>query len=227
MLSDRNIPQQDIETGIIEQHEINSNLELTNSNDYYTYNIHSNQDSNSEQTVIESWTYAKEELILSWRRGILKDADIHERASSKFKVKHNRENNIGMILPLIMTVIQLILAYFGIVTDNIVIYTDQKIVVNNTLINSSINNSQYSRISILVGGIGSIVQAYIQHRNNSNKSGQNYVENSQYSSRYSDIVTKIDSELAKTKNFRTIADLFIAEIRYNISNLKNNAPPLC
>jgi hypothetical protein len=56
--------------------------------------------------------------------------------------------------------------------------------------------------------------------------GQLYEQHFQYSARYSDVVNRIDSELARKRKFRTPADVFITEIKCRIDNLNDTAPTL-
>ena len=204
--------------------------QLSRNSDYNTYIEESVRYTNSEQTVVESWTIEKEEMILNWRKKILKDSDIHERASIKFKKNYKFENIVTICFSLTMAVMQLIFSYLDPSINSTVIFPEigpngwTGTITNITSISQE--SSNLSRVSFLLGGISSIILALIQHINNLNRSGQNYAENSQYSARYADIATKIEAEMAKTKTFRTVADLFIAEIRYNMSGLKNNAPPV-
>ena len=55
---------------------------------------------------------------------------------------------------------------------------------------------------------------------------QLYEKHFSYSAKYSDISTKIDSELYRKKAFRIPADVLITEIKCKIDNLTDNAPEL-
>jgi hypothetical protein len=46
----------------------------------------------------------------------------------------------------------------------------------------------------------------------------------QYSARYNDIVTRIESELVKRRKYRTPTDVFITELKCRIESLNDNAP---
>ncbi len=185
---------------------------------------HQYTDRSSEQTIVESWTRKKEILVLEWRNILLTDADIHGKASKKFKHKYEFENRIAVAIPIIMTVVQLLFVFFENYNQisNISTITSDN---NTTITNSdSLHNTNYGIIFNLINGIAYAVLALIQQKNNQNRSGPNSANNTQYASRYSDIITKIDSELSRSRKFRSVADVFITELRYNISNLKNNAP---
>ncbi len=56
--------------------------------------------------------------------------------------------------------------------------------------------------------------------------GQLYEQHFFYSSHYSNIVSRIESELSRRRKFRTPADVFITELKCTINNLNDNAPEL-
>jgi hypothetical protein len=58
---------------------------------------------------------------------------------------------------------------------------------------------------------------------------EKYALHFQYSARYDDLITSIDSELSRQKRFRQPADTFITEIRCKIDNLNHTSPefPAC
>ena len=59
--------------------------------------------------------------------------------------------------------------------------------------------------------------------------GEKYALHFQYSARYDDIITAIDTELSRQKKFRRPADVFVTEIRCKIDNLNHTSPefPMC
>ena len=59
--------------------------------------------------------------------------------------------------------------------------------------------------------------------------GEQYTLHFQYSARYDDIVTAIDSELSRQPKFRRAADAFVTEIRSKIDHLNQTSPdfPTC
>jgi hypothetical protein len=56
--------------------------------------------------------------------------------------------------------------------------------------------------------------------------GTLFEQHFQYASRYSDIVTRIDSELARRRKFRTPSDVFVTEIKDRIENLNDGSPTI-
>jgi len=56
--------------------------------------------------------------------------------------------------------------------------------------------------------------------------GQLYEQHFQYSVRYNEVVTRIESELARRRKFRTPSDVFITEIKGKIEALNDNSPEM-
>ena len=56
--------------------------------------------------------------------------------------------------------------------------------------------------------------------------GQLYEQHFAYSAHYSNIASRIESELARRRKFRTPADVFITEIKCRIDNLNDVSPAL-
>lgn len=80
---------------------------------------------------------------------------------------------------------------------------------------SQIINGLMFTISGILSGISTLFKfdsRYEQHKNHSDK--------------YQSIVIRIQSELARKKNFRVPADAFITEIKITMSNLNESAPDL-
>jgi len=177
---------------------------------------------NSSKIIVESWTDKKEELVMEWRDILSKDADIHGRASENFKQRNRYDNNIIITIPVVMTIVQLIFAFIDETQiDQVTLGTG-----NSSTSLSAQRSTQLNRIYILINGIAYAILGLLQQRNIRNKNGTNSEVNVQYKSRYYDIISKIDSELSREKEYRTVADVFIEGLRCNISNLKNNAPPV-
>jgi hypothetical protein len=176
-------------------------------------------------SVTESWNPKKEALIRAWRDILIKDSDIHERASRTFKKSYNIENNISIIIPLFMSILQSIFIFVGRTTTSVSLT-----VVNGTVVDDEKElvymDSSYRFAFELVNSIAYAILALLRHSSNTKMYGPNSVINLQYASRYSDIITKIDLELARDPSSRMNADVFISELRYNISNLRNNSPPV-
>lgn len=59
--------------------------------------------------------------------------------------------------------------------------------------------------------------------------GEQYALHFQYSARFNDIITNIDTELSRQRKFRRPADVFLTEVRCKIDNLNDTAPefPVC
>lgn len=56
--------------------------------------------------------------------------------------------------------------------------------------------------------------------------GQLYEKHFQYSSRYSDIVNRIDTELSRQRKYRVPSDVFVMEVKCKIDNLNDTSPEL-
>lgn len=56
--------------------------------------------------------------------------------------------------------------------------------------------------------------------------GQLYEQHFSYSASYSNIVSRIESELSRHRKFRTPSDVFITELKCTINNLNETAPEL-
>ena len=74
-------------------------------------------------------------------------------------------------------------------------------------------------VVFMVSGILSGLQTLFNY-------GQLYEEHFQYSSRFSDIVKRIDSELARKRKFRTPADVFLTEVKCKIEYLTEGSPEM-
>lgn len=84
------------------------------------------------------------------------------------------------------------------------------------------NEAVVSGVMFLVSGISGAIYKWLNL-------GEQYALHFQYSARYDDIITSIDSELSRQKRFRRAADAFVTEIRAKIDNLNQTSPefPMC
>ena len=160
----------------------------------------SDEDNTMSNSVYEEpWTDTIEDLIKHWRSHAIKMSEMHENAGYYVKGKHNIFGLPPIIIPLTMTYVSQILPEDQIRKD---------VIINGLM--------------FLLSGLSGAVYKWLNL-------GEKYALHFQYSARYDDIITAIDTELSRQKKFRRPADVFITEIRCKIDNLNHTSPdfPMC
>ncbi len=153
----------------------------------------------------EPWTNDIENLVLSWRDHISEMAQLHEEAGIKTKKKHYWFGLPVVLIPFTMTFVQLI---FSEISNG----QSSQVVKENEKIYNIINGLMFFIISVMS-------QLYTTF-----DLGSQSTLHSQYSTRYYDLLIRIDSELSRRRKYRVSADVFITEIRCNIDNLNKSGP---
>jgi len=165
--------------------------------DSYSYEIHG-----------ESWTNEIEDLLLKWKNVLIEKYNIHLDISDQHKRSYEKETFIAVISPIIMSIIQGILIY---------VQSTESVSTNN--INNS-TNTKYeplnNLINIILFSVLSILSYIIKSRNNGSKSANS----NQHSVRCMDVVSRIELELAKPRNQRIAAIVFVQDIRHIIAQLQ-------
>ncbi len=156
----------------------------------------------------ESWTNEIEDLLTKWKNALNEKHNIHLDISEQHKKSYEKETFVAVILPILMSIIQGIIIYIQSTSPN---HIDN--VYNSTSINyEPLNNL----INIILFSVLSIMSYIIKSRNNGSKSAHS----NQHSVRYMDVVSRIELELAKHKNQRIAAGVFVQDIRHIITQLQ-------
>lgn len=146
------------------------------------------------------WTEKIENLLNTWRSDCVKKSKQHETAGYLFKKKNARWGLPPVLIPIIMSPVSAMIGYDACTSDQ-----TQKW---KTILNSS---------AFLVAGIFSGVYSFFRY-------GEKMENFFNFSTRYVDIVTEIDSELIKDEDYRLPADVFIMRIKMLIDNLTRAEP---
>jgi hypothetical protein len=144
----------------------------------------------------DEWTSDIEILISKWKEQIEKLSHIHQESAYITKTRYYRLAIPSIIIPFVMTL----------VSQNL--YTD------NANPGHIVDGVAFMLTSVLSG-----LTVFLRY-------GQTYEEHFQTSTRYVDIVNRIDSELARKRKFRTPSDVFITEMKCKIDFLNEDAPDL-
>lgn len=146
------------------------------------------------------WTEKIETLLNTWRIECLKKSKQHEKAGYLFKKKNTRWGLPPVLIPIIMSPVSVMIGYNSCENDE----SQQW----KTILNSS---------AFLVAGIFSGVYSFFRY-------GEKMENFFNFSTRYVDIVTEIDSELIKDEDYRLPADVFLMRIKMLIDNLTRTEP---
>ncbi len=157
----------------------------------------------------ESWTNEIEDLLTKWKNALNEKHNIHLDISEQHKKSYEKETFIAVILPILMSIIQGIIIY---VQSTNPIHTDTTYANSTTTSYEPLNNL----INIILFSVLSIMSYIIKSRNNGSKSANS----NQHSVRYMDVVSRIELELAKHKNQRIAAGVFVQDIRHIITQLQ-------
>jgi len=144
----------------------------------------------------DEWTEQIETLIARWKNQVDKLSHVHQESGYIVKTRFYRLMIPSIIIPFIMTLVSQNL-YQG--------TNDSAHIIDGVMF-------------MLTSALSSLVMFFSY--------GQLYEQHFQFSARYSDLVTRIDSELARRRKFRTPSDVFITEIKCRIENLNDSAPEI-
>lgn len=151
---------------------------------------------NSTSNSADEWTAELEELVKKWKDQTQKLSNIHQESGYVNRTRYYRLAIPSILIPFVMTL----------VSQNL--YTG----TNDT--------------SHIIDGVAfmvtSILSSLLLFFNYNQVSEMHF----QTSSRYIDIINRIESELARISKFRTPSDVFITEIKSRIESLNDNAPNL-
>ena len=157
------------------------------------------EDEDYERRLEEPWTNTRENLIKEWRIHVDEMYKLHEEAAYRQKSKHHLIGLPTIIIPLIMTFVQVV---FEVVkTEHLEIYT-------------VINAGMW-----LISSVLAIIYKSLDL-------GTQHALHFQYSARYYELIIRIDSELSRKREFRKSADAFITELRCQIDNLNQSGPDM-
>jgi len=144
----------------------------------------------------DEWTEQIEQLVSRWKNQVEKLSHVHQESGYILKTRYYRLIIPSIILPFIMTLVSQNI-YAG---DN-----DTSHIIEGT--------------AFMVTSALSALTLFFNY-------GQLYEQHFQFSARYSDIITRIDFELARRRKFRTPSDVFITELKCKIESLNDGAPSL-
>lgn len=148
--------------------------------------------------IIESadqWTNQLEDLVTKWRSQVEKLSHIHQESGYILKTRFYRLSIPSIVIPFIMVLISQLTP-----TCN---QYEPTVIANGFMF-------------MITSGLSAMTMFF--------NYGFLYEQHFQYSARYNDIATVIDSELAKHRNFRTSSDVFITEVKCRIEALNDSAP---
>jgi hypothetical protein len=185
----------------------NNNISNNNNNNNTSNNNNNNEivEENHELLYEEPWTTERENLVLEWRDHLCDMSKLHEDAGYSIKKKHHRIGIATYLIPTIMTFLQIV---FGEITKNA---------------SESVKQEYYTKFTITNGAMfllsGILSKVYTEY-----DLGTLYTLHFQYAAKYYDLIIKIDSELSRSRKYRTSADTFITELRCQIDNLNQTSP---
>jgi len=161
--------------------------------------------SNGFERMEEPWTHDNENLILAWREHVNSMSKLHETQGKILRKKNLYLGVPTYIIPSLMTFISVVLSEMS--KD----LNCQQIQDYST---------GYNIANAAMFFISSTLSLFYTIYDLGTQSALHY----QYSSRYYDLVIRIDSELARSRRFRANADIFIVEMRCCIDNLNQSSP---
>lgn len=174
---------------------------------------------NNEVVFNEPWTDKREKLLLGWREHVYDMYKLHEEEGYKTKLKHKCLGLPTYILPIIMSFVQLVFQILAEQTDIICTYE------NNTC--SCSQPAEIKRLqstALFTNGAMWLIVTILSIIYTMLDLGNLYTLHFEYSSRYYDVLIRIDDELSKARKFRRDSDSFMTELRCIINNLNNGGP---
>jgi hypothetical protein len=144
--------------------------------------------------IEEPWNSKLEHYVKHMRDVSDTQSHLHEHAGYKFKSKNNWFGLPSILIPLIMAPVSLMLEAAD-----------------------SGKLPYVNAVGFMLTGIFTGVYSFFKY-------GEKMERHFSFSARYSDIVTDIESELIKGRQFRTQADVLIIKIKMGLDNLNNSAP---
>jgi hypothetical protein len=144
----------------------------------------------------DEWTSEIEELIKHWKTQTEKLSHIHQESGYINKTRYYRLAIPSILIPFVMTLVSQVL-YTG--TNDPAHIVDGVMFMTTSILSALTMFFNYNQISEI---------------------------HFQTSARYTDIINRIDSELARRRKFRTPSDVLITELKCRIESLVGNAPQL-
>jgi hypothetical protein len=167
-----------------------------------------------KRIVVESWTTEKESLLIEWRTALWDKNNIHNSISSKYRSRYKKQSLLLILLPLFMTIIQGIFIYLQTTSEKSTLVYDA---ATNT---THLINTSYEPITNLINVFAFALITALTYIIKTGDSGTRSANSNQHAVRCMDAVNKIDLELSRARNYRSVADLFMLEIRFLINQLQ-------
>jgi len=142
----------------------------------------------------ERWNSRLEKYIKHMRNIADTQSHLHEQAGYHFKKRNNYFGLPSVLIPLIMAPVSLML--------------ESKESSEGAYVNAA---------GFMITGIFTGIYSFFKY-------GEKMERHFSFSSRYSDIVTDIESELIKERSFRMHADVMIMKVKLSLDHLNNTAP---
>jgi hypothetical protein len=189
----------------------NSPSSLKSDSDLENQHQQNQQNQQNQKLKPNEWTIEIEELINRWKDQTEKLSNVHQESGYITRIRYYRLAIPSIIVPFIMTF----------VSQNINDQIDQSNQSDNV---QHIQNITYSLN--LINGLAFMFTSILSAINLFFGYSKTSEEHFQVSARYSEISTRIDSELARIRKFRTPSDVFITEIKGKIESLNDISPNL-